>query len=206
MKEMKKALRITILLISILLIGYNHSLGQETYNEEESITLYLGEIKVFSVDNPRRVAISNPDVVDISSISKDELLIMPKAVGISSLIWWDDRGQHSLQLQVFAEEMSALKQRIDRLLEALDLPDISTRRADSEGKILLLGKVKTPEDLERIDTALDQLKDKVTNLIKIEEEGASIEIDVQVLELAKGANKTLGFTVSISSFKSFPKM
>ena len=167
-------------------------MAQESYQEGELITLYVGEVKALTVDHPSRVAINNPEVADVTSVSKDEMLIMAKSAGTTNLLWWDSLGQHALQLQVFLEDMSVIKQRIDRLLKELNLPGVYSRSAESEGKVLLLGKVKLPEDLERINTALGPLKDKTTNLIKIEEEEASIEIDLQILELSKDGTKTLG--------------
>jgi pilus assembly protein CpaC len=193
MREMRNILRITFLLSFIITIGYNSCLAQEIYNEGKLITLYLAELKVFAVDNPTRITISNPEVADVASVSKDEMLISAKGPGTTNLIWWDSLGQHALQLRVFAEDMSAVKQRIDSLLAALDLPDIYTHCADSEGTVLLLGRVNTHEDLERIDTVLAPLEGKITNLIKIEEE-ASIEIAMQILEINKSTEKDLGFT------------
>jgi pilus assembly protein CpaC len=196
---MRNILRITLVLFFIILAGKGLCFAQQaSYEEGELITLYIGEIKFIPVNSPTRVAISNPEVADISSISKHEMVVAAKSPGSTGLVWWDNLGQHTLQLQVFLEDMSAVKQRVDALLKNLDLPYVYTRQADSEGKVLLLGKVKTAEDLERIDTSLGELKNKVANLITIEAEEASIEIDVQVLELAKGANKTLGFTYPTS--------
>ncbi len=189
---MRNILRITSLLFFILLIGKSFCLAQDLYPEGESITLYVGEVRTFSVDSPTRVAISNPEVADVTSISKDEMLIVAKGAGTTNLIWWDSFGQHALQLQVFPEDMSEIKQRIDELLKALNLPDVYTRSADSEGKVLLLGEVKSAAELEQIDTALGELKEKTTNLIRIEEEKASVEIDLQVLELNRDGTKTLG--------------
>ncbi|MGD9015510.1 MAG: TonB family protein [Candidatus Omnitrophota bacterium] len=191
---MREILRTIFLLFFIILVGYNHCSAQETYKEGELVTLYVREIKVISVNNPTRVAISNPDVADVTSTSKDEMVVIAKDAGTTNLIWWDSLGQHALQLQVFLEDMGAVKQRIDRLLKELNLPGVYTRRADSEGKVLLLGKIKTEEDMERIDTALGELNEKVTNLITLEEETASIEIEVQILELSRDATEDLGFS------------
>ncbi|MFC1657774.1 TonB family protein [Candidatus Omnitrophota bacterium] len=186
--------RILFLLLLIVLACHGFCFAQPDYKEGELITLYVGEIKVFNVSNPTRIAINNPDVADVTSSTKVEMVIMAKRQGTTSLIWWDDLGQHALQLQVFLEDMEAVQQRVDRLLKELDLPGVYTRRADSEGKILLLGKTSIADDLGRIDTALGPLKDKTVNLIKIEEETASIEIEVQILEVSKDATKDLGFS------------
>jgi pilus assembly protein CpaC len=191
---MRNILRIAFLLLFIIFTGYGLCLAQEGYQEGELVNLYIREIRVFSVDNPTRIAITNPDVADVISTSKEEMVVMAKSAGTTNLIWWDNLGQHALQLQVFPEDLTAIKQRIDSLLKELNLPGVYTRRADSEGKVLLLGKVKMPEDLNRIVTVLAGLKNKITNLIIIEEETGSIEIDVQILEISRDATEDLGFS------------
>jgi len=191
---MRHILKSVFSLFFIILVGCSYCLAQDTYQEGELITLYVREIRVIAVDSPTRVAITNPDVADVTSTSKDEMVVMAKGPGTTNLIWWDNLGQHALQLQVFSEDMSAVKMRIDSLLKELNLPGVYTRRADSEGKVLLLGKVKTEDDLESILTALGELERKITNLVKIEEETASVEIDVQILEISKDATEDLGFS------------
>jgi pilus assembly protein CpaC len=191
---MKNILRITFSLFFIIFAGYSYSLGEDASKKEELLTLYKGEFKVITVDNPTRVVISNPNVADVTSISKDEMFIVAKDQGTTNLLWWDMRGEHISQLKVFLENMSPVKERIDNLLKEMNLPAVTTRSMDSEGKVLLLGKVKTAQDLERINVALSSLKEKTINLVQLKEEERVIGIDVQVLELSKDATNTLGFT------------
>jgi len=191
---MKNILRITFSVFFIIFAGYSYSLGEGASKKAEVITIYKGEIKVITVYNPRRVVISNPNVVDVTSISKDEMLIVAKDQGTTNLIWWDDQGEHASQLEVFLENMSPIKERIDNLLKEMNLPTVTTRSMESEGKVLLLGIVKTSQDIERINVALSSLKAKIINLILVREEEAVVGIDVQVLELSKDATNTLGFS------------
>ncbi|MDD5477948.1 MAG: TonB family protein [Candidatus Omnitrophica bacterium] len=167
----------------------------QAYPEElKVITLYVAEGKVVSVNTPTRVVINNPNVIDVTSVSKEDMLLAAKSPGTTNLVWWDAAGQHSLRVEVFQEDMNLVKKRIDTLLKELNLPGVFTRGSDSEGKVLLLGSVKQPADLERIDTALSSLKGKTANLIQLKEERAVVEIKVQVLELNKDATSSLGFS------------
>jgi len=191
---MKRILRIAFSLFFIIFVGYSYSLGEDAAKKVELITIYKGEVKVIAVDNPTRVIISNPNVADVTSISKDEMLIVAKDSGTTNLIWGDSRGEHVYQLEVLLENMSPVKERIDNLLKEMNLPGVTTRRMDSEGKVLLLGIVKTAQDIERINVALSSLKGKIINLILVREEETVVGIDVQVLELNKDATNTLGFT------------
>ena len=191
---MKNILRITFSLFFIICAGYSYSLGEVASKKEEPVILYKGEIKAIAVDNPTRVVISNPNVADVTSISKDEMLIIAKDQGTTKLIWGDSRGEHTSQVEVFLENMSPVKERIDNILKEINLPGVFTRNIDNEGKVLLLGNVKTSQDIERINVALSSLKGKLINLVLVKEEETVVGIDVQVLELSKDATDTLGFT------------
>jgi pilus assembly protein CpaC len=160
----------------------------------EEIKLYLNEPKAISINNPTRVVIGNPNIIDVTNITKNECTINPKAVGNTSLVIWDNFGEEDYQVKVLAEDLTGIKQRVDNLLSSLDLPNISTRTAEEEGKLILTGRVKSRQDTERIMTALGQLKDKVIDLTVVKEDETVIEIDVQVLELDKDATNTLGFS------------
>ncbi len=160
--------------------------------KQEQVTLYIGDVKVIPANSPTRVVINNPEIIDIISVSKDVILVTAKGQGITNIIWWDNGGQHTSQIQVFLERMELINKRVEAILKDLNLVNIYTQPADSEGKVLLLGVVKTIEDLERVDTALGLLKAKTTNLIQIQEERTSIEIDAMILEIKKDGSKRLG--------------
>jgi len=80
------------------------------------------------------------------------------------------------------------------MLSTLDLPGVYTKAEDEEDKVVLLGSVKNAKDKDRIALALAQVKDKTMDLIAVKEEEAVIEIDVQIIELNRGYQDTLGFT------------
>ncbi len=161
---------------------------------EEEIKLYMGQTKVISVSSPKRVAVGNPAIADVANIGKSELTVVPKAAGNTTLIIWDNFGEQAYRLMVFAEDTSELKRRIDHMLKKLNLPDVYTSAEDEEGKVALLGMVKRAADRERIATALGALKDKIIDLIVVKEEETVVEIDVQVIEVNRGSQDTLGFT------------
>jgi pilus assembly protein CpaC len=161
---------------------------------DDEIKLYLGQAQIVPVSSPKRIAIGNPSIADVVNVTKSELTINPKAAGNTTLVVWDNFGEQSYRLKVFVEDTLIIKKRIDNLLSKLNLPGIQSKAEDEEGKVLLLGNVKNAKDKERVATALVQVKDKIIDLITVKEEEAVIEIDVQVIELQKGSQDTLGFT------------
>jgi pilus assembly protein CpaC len=189
---MKKAFFIISLIILSLIIVSSEDYALDEAGEE--LKLYLGEVKIISVSNPTRIVIGNPNVADVINVSKNEITIGPKATGTTTLVFWDIFGEQSYRVRVFAEDLNEIKRRIDNLLVRLNLPEVYTKAEEEEGKVLLLGRVKSSQDKERITIALGPLKDKALDLIEVKEEEAVVEIDVQILELNKGATNTLGLT------------
>jgi len=161
---------------------------------DEVLKLYIGEPKILPVSSPSRVAIANPDIIDVANVTKSEITISPKAPGTTSLVFWDIFGEQAYTVKVFKEDINNVKLRVDNMLQKLNLPDVYTQAEEEEGKVILLGRVKTPQERERISLVLGSLKDKTLDLLEVKEESTVIEIDVQVLELQKGATDTLGFT------------
>jgi pilus assembly protein CpaC len=160
---------------------------------DDEVELYIGQTKLFPVKKPTRVAVGKPEIADVIDVSEANITLAAKGAGTTTLIYWDVFGEHSYKIKVLTEDMTDVKKRIDALLKELNLPHVYTKRNDQEGKVLLLGEVKSQEEKDRIDVALGELKPKTIDLIKIKDEGI-VEIDVQVLELDKDASKTLGFS------------
>lgn len=181
-----------ILSVFILAVFPLQNFAQD--ESDNQIKLYVGQVHMLAVNNPTRIVIGNPSIADVTNVSKTEITISPKRPGSTSFVFWDNLGEQSHKIIVMAEDMSDFKRRIDNLLAKLNLPQVHTQIAEEESKVLLLGRVKSPQERERIATVLGSLIDKATDLIEVREEEAVIEIDVNVLELTKDSTKTLGFT------------
>ena len=168
--------------------------GYSTGLTDDEMKLYVGQAKAISVSSPKRIAIGNPLIADVADISKLEFTINPKVAENTTLIVWDNSGEKSYRINVLAEDTSLIKHRVDNMLSALDLPGVYTKAEDEEDKVLLLGSVKNAKDKDKIALALAPVKSKIMDLIAVKEEEAVIEIDVQVIELNRGYQDTLGFT------------
>jgi len=190
---MRKIFILVLLLGSMCAVSVATSLRAEEQAAEE-VRLYVGEIKTFPVDGPLRIVVGIPEVADVTLVTENEISVSAKAAGVTTFVFWDSLGEQDFRIRVFTEDMREAKMRVDSLIKELNLPKVHTKAMDSEEKVLLLGEVKTAQERESILTALGTLKEKVVDLLKVEEEEAIVDIDVQVLELDKDATHTLGFT------------
>ncbi len=188
------AIRYPLLFLSFVfcILSFINAYASDKVGEE--LKLYLGSVKAISVNTLTRVVIGNPNVVDVTDITKDQITLVPKSAGVTTFVIWDNSGEKPYHIKVLAEDLTETKQRIDNLLSKLDLPGISTKIEEDENKIFISGRVKTASDRERITTVLGPLKGKTVDLIEVKEEEAVIEIDVQAIELDKTSENTLGLT------------
>ncbi|MFA5118820.1 MAG: TonB family protein [Candidatus Omnitrophota bacterium] len=187
---MKKYLAVLLVVAGMLLFARAQALSEK----DAEMRLYVGELQIVQVNNPTRIMIGNPNVIDVSNVSKKEMTVSAKAPGKTTLVYWDSFGEQSLKIKVFIEDLDAVKARVDNLIATLGFQEVTSQVEEDEGKVYLLGRLKTSAERERLLTGLDVLKDKVKDLVVVLEESAVVEIDVQVLELNKDASKTLGFT------------
>lgn len=189
---MLRKISLFFFIISILVFCPPRNWASDEAGEE--LRLYLGQSRNVPVTNLARVVIGNPAIADVINITQDEFTIEPKSAGMTTLTYVDSFGENSYKIRVLSEDLSDIKRRIDNLLAQLKFDDIYTKAEDEEGKVFLLGMVRDIKDKDRINAALGALKDKTRDLIEVKEEESVVEIDVQVLELNKGATDTLGFT------------
>lgn len=163
--------------------------------EQETIKLIVGETKIIPTRSPSRVVIGNPQVADVTDVTDSEISINAKSSGTTTLVYWDIFGEQSCKIKVFTEDINEIKRRIDKTLEKLNLSEVHTEAEEDENRVVIFGRVKTPQEKEKITLALGSLKDKTADLIEIREEEAVVEIDVQIMELSKDATRTLGFSM-----------
>ncbi|MCU0666757.1 MAG: TonB family protein [Candidatus Omnitrophica bacterium] len=189
---MKKQIK-SLILVAALVLGFSFSLGASQDTQAE-LSLYLGDNFVLSVNHPSRVVIANPEVADVANVTIREMTLIPKKKGTTTLIFWDSYGEQSYKVNVFTQDIQGAFKRAQQLITNLNLPEIYVKASQEEEKILLLGRVKLPQDKERVLTVLAELKDKIIDLIEVKEEEAVVEIDVEVFELDKDATTSLGLS------------
>ena len=82
---MKKNLILTVIFISGITLS--------AHAESSPLRLTIGESKLLHVESAKKVAIGNPGVVDVTSVSDQEILISAKSAGNTSLIFISPSGE-----------------------------------------------------------------------------------------------------------------
>ena len=188
---MTKIIKLLFLPLTLITLTIGACSADE-YSRE--LILVIPEIKTVSVYHPRRVAISNPDIADIGTVAENDVMLIPKNPGKTTLVIWDKMGQQSYDIRVVSEDLEDLKFRIDKLIGELGYLDVYTKVSREENKILLLGSLDTESELEKLDNVLIDLKPKTIDLVEIKTHDELVQIDVEILEINKNALEDLGFT------------
>ena len=128
-----------------------------------SLSLEVGEVRPFSVDGVIRIAIGDPEVMDVTVVSENELLLKAGSAGTTNLILWDRAGQHITNIEVIDPTQEALEDRLRQLLQELDLPGVQVTR--EEDKIFLTGEVPSETELDQLEQMLAAYGGQVTNLV-----------------------------------------
>jgi pilus assembly protein CpaC len=91
----------------------------------ERVTLYAGESKILAVESFRKMLVGNKDVVDVRTLSEDELLLNGKQAGLTSLTVWDRAGQKkAFEVEVQAAGLRKVLIEVDvQVLEISDTAD-----------------------------------------------------------------------------------
>ena len=176
---------ITILLILLL---WSHQIWAS------EIRLSVGETQHFYFPGLKKVENTNKKLVQLRSISeKDEIALTALSKGNGKILIQDQLGSHTLPVIVYSKLALDLEREIKELTAHIE--GISVRNAGH--KVLLTGKVMTPQDLKTLER-IEKLYDTVLNLteplpsaqaLKLEK---MITIDVKMLELNKNKLQSLG--------------
>ncbi len=128
------------------------------------VLLQPGELRVAAVENVGRVAVGKSEIVDVSVISPNELLLHAKATGTTNLILWTPHGQEVWALEVVDRTPETTETQVRQLLEALGVASVQVKR--EQDKVFLLGQVDQPSDLDRLEQMLSAFP-PVTNLVRV---------------------------------------
>ena len=198
------ALTLFVLTVALPQAVYPEFFSEEFGAATKQQDLILGATKVISVSNPKKVAVGDPKVADIINVNNFEILIAGKAVGETNLQIWDDFGQREIVLKIFAEDLSKLKKRLEDLFGTAGLRGITFQVGEEERKIFCLGDLPLRKQ-DVVKQLLGNFTDKIINLITYSEDNPLVEVDVQIVEIAKSAVDKLGIDWSSSlTFTELP--
>lgn len=191
---MLKKLFLRILICVFLITSQSPAFPQFLSLEEVSdeIFLVVGGIQILEVRSPQRVSVRNPEVADVDSVSTNEIILVAKTVGSTSLTVWDMDGEKVFYITVYNQDPEALIKKLERAInERLRIRGVTFEKNDVTGKVMVIGEVLAIEK-EQIEKVLEPFAESVDNLLVVGEAKQMVEVDCHILELTKSFSEVFG--------------
>ncbi len=157
----------------------------------EEIHMLRGDLEAIKVYSLARIAVTNPEIADIANADSNQVLLLGKRAGQTTLIIWDEYGKRSVIVRVFDEDLNMVEKRVNQMLNNFGITSVRVEKSELEGKIVLTGRVP-PEKKAEFGKAVEPFGSSVLNLVKIEPVEDLVQIDVQIAELNTSITKNLG--------------
>jgi len=161
----------------------------------ESHRILTGQIITLKAVSPVRVVVVRPKVLEVEKVTSSSVDLIGKEEGQTLVEILDAQGKKTYRIEVLAEDMEELREKVDNLLHRdLQLEGVMTRLNLLNNKIILTGEV-SKEDLDKVNLVLEPFSGRIENLLGEKQELGTIEIEVELIELQTGATKSLGISL-----------
>jgi len=166
--------------------------ADETISDSDTtMDMVVGDLQSVPVKGLTRVSVTNPDVADISDAQNDKVTVIAKKGGSTLLFLWDSDGKRNVRIRVVSEDLTSLKDRIEKLLNEANINGISSEENLDVGKVVLSGEV-SKEDKARLGDILQPYVDNVMDLTKEEKSEDLIQVDMEIVEINSSYDENLG--------------
>ncbi len=152
---------------------------------QKTFHLESGESALLAYHGIKRIAVGNPEVVDVRPLDSREVLVTAKTAGNSTIMIWDRNGRHYARILIHPSH-AAKKWEVEKLLR-----EEGVQVALTDSAIVLEGTVATPAARKRALAIAEAYSAKVVNLLNVAE-ARQIRLEASVVELEKGATERLG--------------
>lgn len=167
------------------------SADESSPETSDVIDMIAGDIQTITVNNLTRVSVTNPDVADISDAEGDKVSVLAKKAGETVLFLWDVNGKRSVKVRVVNEDLGAVKDRVQKVMDEANITGVSLEENMDIGKVVATGYL-SKEDKARMEDILGPYSDNLLDLVKEEKNEDLIQVDMQIVEISTSLEKNIG--------------
>ena len=145
-----------------------------------------------------RIAVGNPTVADVTTISSNELLVVAKGAGATTLIVWTDGGER----QEYTLQVGGKDSNMEYTLHnEMKLPNVHVQHIDKN--VMLSGMVNNQyeHDMAMRYAALYVGKDNVVDMMEMTNP-SQVELRAQILEISASDAKKIGLQYASPTAKT----
>jgi pilus assembly protein CpaC len=149
------------------------------------LTIEANKSIVLNVEQALKVAVANPDIADVVVVSEDQVIVIGKKSGVTSLQIWSNSGLETYDVSV-QDNASALT---EVLRQTLGYSNITAIKQDKT--VILEGKVENQDQKIRAESVAAAYGDKVVSLLELAH-NSQVKIEAKVLEISRNKLNHLG--------------
>jgi pilus assembly protein CpaC len=160
--------------------------------QDQTISLVVGQQRVLTIQNIQRVAIGDPGVADVNALpGRNQILITGVGQGRTSLLVWRTTGQRvSYLITVSAQDVRELVREVRTLLG--DIEGVTIRTVGD--RVYLDGQAYTTEDFNRIEQVAE-LYPQVRSFVTVAANAKRLVANTLNQELQRAGLKNVQATV-----------
>ncbi|MBI4280424.1 MAG: pilus assembly protein N-terminal domain-containing protein [Armatimonadetes bacterium] len=144
---------------------------------QDPVTVQVNHGRLLRVDGIERVVVAAPEIADVNLINRNELMVIAKRVGETTISVWHARGMTTYRVVV--EGAPAADPAVS-LRELLREPNVQVKIIGEA--VILEGSVKTAADRARAEGIASAYGKRIINLLTVEQPTPSAPAATQVLE------------------------
>jgi len=161
----------------------------------QTLTLVVGQARVLKTGQVRRIAVGNGKLMQATAIDRHQVLILPEAVGQTSLHLWPRRGSvRRYMINIVADDIGQHLQQVQAMLGSED--NLQARLAGET--VVIEGHSLSAIQKARIQAVMERHPD-ILNLATDSSTERMIAMDVRMIEMKKSALKNIGIRWSGSA-------
>ncbi|MBP2650416.1 MAG: type and secretion system protein [Firmicutes bacterium] len=153
--------------------------------EDEWLMVPLNQSLVLSFDNVERLAVANPEVADVVMASSNEIVIVGKAPGKTSLHVWSRGTRQSFVVEVSQDDSGASAE----IKGMLGYHDVQVSVVNKN--VILQGLVRDQNEKARAEKVAAAFGDKVVNLLTVTDP-IQVKLEAKVVEINRQKINNLG--------------
>ena len=155
--------------------------------QEDTVLMSSGESRTMTFSEKiKKVAIGDPEIADVKTVSSYELLINGKNEGITSLILWIGKEKITKKIIVSKVDVSVVLSEIKALLKEVKGISVSLR----SGSVVLEGEIENEKDTVTVQNIIEKYKGKIRNFVKLPVQ--MIKINARIVEIGTKDDSSIG--------------
>jgi Flp pilus assembly secretin CpaC len=148
-----------------------------TVTAGETMLVQLNHGMLVKVQGVQRVVVAAPEIADVNVITRNELMIIAKRLGETTISVWDSRGLTTYLIVVTAGDVADPAKALGEILRE---PNVQVRFVGQT--VILEGAVKTDADKVRAESIAGAFATRVVSLLKAEQPSPPPPSKTKILE------------------------